>query len=137
MKRSQSNPKVDSSDGRPASEPPLSEEYTERCVSCQQSIRAKLLKRHRCTACRRLQAVSKSDAHMARILGEFPRLDHWPRWFMAETDELYIFRAQSFLRALILVVDKVELAVLHLATGSRFAFQLATVAPDQWDGFLR
>ena len=57
---------------------------------------------------------------MARLLGEYPKLDRWPRWKLAETASVYVVVAASMTKRLLIVLNKNDLVVLWLAKGSRF-----------------
>lgn len=54
------------------------------------------------------------------MLGEYPKLDNWPRWKLAETTAAYVVVASSLTKRLLIVVDKHDLGVLRLAKGSQF-----------------
>ncbi|MCA9122819.1 MAG: hypothetical protein H6822_36705 [Planctomycetaceae bacterium] len=90
------------------------------CTNCQQSVSPTALADSRCTACRSLMKVSKDDPRMARLLGEYPKLDRWPRWKLAETASVYVVVAASMTKRLLIVLNKNDLVVLWLAKGSRF-----------------
>jgi hypothetical protein len=66
---------------------------------------------------------------MARLLGEYPKLDRWSRWRLAETATSYVLKAGSLTKRLLIVVDKHNLEVLRLAKGSPFSRKWAE-APD-------
>lgn len=89
------------------------------CPMCGQSLAPSALRGNRCLACRRLSSVSKDDPRMARALGEYPGLDHWRRWKIAETDRAYILQAVGLVRQLVIVLDKDSLEVLRAAEGHR------------------
>lgn len=91
------------------------------CGTCQQSVSPTSVDGNRCKACRSLGRVSKDDPRMARVLGEYPKLDRWSRWQLAETTVAYILVAHSLARRLLIVVDKNDLGVLRLAKGSPFS----------------
>jgi hypothetical protein len=90
------------------------------CKTCQQLVSPTACEATQCSACRSLAKVSKDDPRMARLLGAYPKLDHWPRWQLAETASAYILVANSFAKRLLIVVDKNDLGVLRLSKGSRF-----------------
>jgi hypothetical protein len=106
------------------------------CSMCRQSVSPLCLVGDRCQACRTLRAIRADDPRMARALGEFPRLDRWSRWRIAETDTSYIVTAKSFLRRLLLVLSKEPLDATHLATGSRFGHRWVAVPQEQWKEYL-
>ncbi|MEO8497981.1 MAG: hypothetical protein ABI614_23180, partial [Planctomycetota bacterium] len=81
------------------------------CETCQQSVSPTARDAKQCTACRSLAKVSKDDPRMARLLGEYPELDHWPRWKLAETAAAYVLVANSLVKRLLIVVDKNDLEV--------------------------
>jgi len=106
------------------------------CSACRQCVSPSCLVGDRCQACRTMTAIHMDDPRMARVLGEFPKLERWSRWRIAETDTSYILTARSMLRSLLLVLDTESLDAMHLATGSRFARHWAEVPPQQWKEYL-
>jgi hypothetical protein len=80
--------------------------------------------------------VTPDDPRLARILGEYPKLDRWPHWQLAETASVYVLTARSLLRRLLLVLDKESLQATRVAEGFRLARQWPEIPPAQWDEFL-
>lgn len=107
------------------------------CPTCGQLVSPAVMDAASCSACRSLTAVSKDDPRMARVLGEYPRLDAWGKWRIAETSSVYILRAGTLLRKLLAVVDKQSLEVLRLATAGRFSRTWIEAAPRQRSEMLR
>lgn len=91
------------------------------CDTCQQMVSPMSCEATQCSACRSLLKVSKDDPRMARLLGEYPKLDRWPWWKLAETATAYVLVANSLVKRLLIVVDKNDLEVLRLAKGSHFS----------------
>lgn len=89
------------------------------CEQCGQKVSPNALKGSRCSACRSLAPIRKDDPRMARLLDEYPKLDSWPRWRIAETETVYVLLATSWLRQLSIVVDKESLDVSHIAVSGR------------------
>ena len=58
---------------------------------------------------------------MARLLGEYPALDHWGRWKIFETSRVYILTAVRLVSRLLLVVEKQTLQPQRVATAGRFS----------------
>lgn len=106
------------------------------CSMCRQCVSPSCLVGGRCQACRSLQTIRADDPRMARVLGEFPKLDRWSRWRIAETHASYILTATSILRRLLVVLDKDPLDAMHLATGSRFGRRWVDVPQQQWKEYL-
>jgi len=102
--------------GRPA----LDTEFTS-CSVCRQPVSKAVLDAAGCGACRGLVRVKKDDPRIVWICGEHPGLDRWSTWRLAETQHVYIAQASSWLKRLLVVVDKETLAVRHLATAGRLA----------------
>jgi hypothetical protein len=113
----------------PVSETRVLESALETCQMCQQLVSPTATRFKLCSACRSLRTVSKDDPRMARILGEFPKLDHWRRWRIAETKSAYVLTARALIKRLLLVIDRQSLEVLRLATGSALS-KLWTEAPE-------
>lgn len=99
------------------------------CETCEQLVSPTACEAGQCRACRSLAKVSKDDPRMARLLGEYPKLDRWSRWRLAETATSYVLKAGSLTKRLLIVVDKNSLEVLRLAKGSPFSRKWAE-APD-------
>ncbi|GMQ80121.1 MAG: hypothetical protein BMS9Abin04_065 [Planctomycetia bacterium] len=102
------------------------------CTSCRQRVSRAVLDRRICRACRHLATVKKDDPRLARLLGDYPKLDHWRSWRLAETATVYITCGAGLLRKLLVVVDKRSFEPLHVARGSRFSGQWTPVAADQY-----
>jgi hypothetical protein len=64
--------------------------------------------------------VSKADPRMAHVLHEHPWLDRRGRWRISETEAVYILTASSWLKRLLVVLDKETLKIQHVATANRF-----------------
>ena len=77
----------------PVSDQRVLESELVTCPMCGQAVAPNALRGQRCKACRKLETVSKDDPRMARALGQYPGLDHWRRWKIAETDRVYILLA--------------------------------------------
>ncbi len=90
------------------------------CDICAQGVSPTSLDNGKCSACRSLEKVSKDDPRMARLLGEYPNLDRWSSWKMAETATAYVLVASSLAKRLLVVIDKNDLRILRIAKGSRF-----------------
>ena len=73
---------------------------------------------------------------MARLLDEYPKLDSWPRWRIAETDSVYVLLTTSWLRQLSIVVDKVSLEVSHLAASGRLLTNWVELSTTQREELL-
>ena len=89
------------------------------CSMCRQAVSPLSIRNERCAACRGIRAVSKDEPRMARVLGEYPNLDRWRKWSMAETDRVYILIASAFTQRMLIVVDKETLDVVHSARSGR------------------
>ena len=106
------------------------------CAQCGQGVSKNSLKGGRCSACRSLAPVRKDDPRMARLLDEYPKLDSWPRWRIAETDAVYVLLATSWLRQLSIVVDKNSLEVSHAATSGRLLTNWTELSDAQREELL-
>jgi len=107
-----------------------------RCTQCSQEVSPHAILAGRCAACRSLQPISRDDPRLARILGEYPKLDRWTRWRLAETDAVYVLTASSLLRRLLLVLDKESLEASHVAESFRLGRDWPEVPRAQWAEFL-
>jgi hypothetical protein len=106
------------------------------CTQCRQQVSPHVIAGGRCRACRSLRPVTPDDPQLARILGEYPKLDRWSRWQLAETASVYVLTAHSLLRHLLLVLDKESLQAARVAEGFRLAREWPEIPPAQWAEFL-
>ena len=106
------------------------------CSQCSQTAAPDAVKGGRCSACRSLSAVRKDDPRMARLLDEYPKLDRWSSWKIAETDANYLLLASSWVRRLLLVVDKQSLEVKHIATSGRVVTSWSELPSGQREELL-
>ena len=107
------------------------------CEMCHQPAAPTAIKSKRCSACRSLRSVSKDDPRMARLLGEYPRLDRWRKWKLAETSTAYVLTASSLMKQLLIVADRDSLHVLRLATGSRLTHRWTAATDLEREEYLR
>lgn len=107
------------------------------CAICQEKVSPAVLQEGVCSACRSLQPISKADPRMARLLAEYPTLDRWHRWQLAETKSVYILAASGLWKKLLLVVDKEALELRHVATRNRLQTHWRPVEPMQYSFVLR
>ena len=106
------------------------------CQSCLQEVASSSLSKGICTACRDLRKVRKADPRLARVFDEYPLLDRWAHWRLAETAEVYILSARRWLTRLLLVVDKESLQLRGMSTGTG-PFTLRPIPPTQYEYVLR
>jgi hypothetical protein len=66
-----------------------------------------------------VSTVHKDEPRVARVLGQYPKLDHWRGWKIAETAQVYVLTAVAGLTRLLLVLDKHTLEPLRVCTASR------------------
>ena len=109
----------------------------DRCSMCDQLVSPTSLKNGRCSACTGLKPVSKDDPRMARVLGEYPKLDRWGRWRLAETARAYILMASAMIKRLLVVVEKESLEPQRVAISSRFSAQWSDAPLAERDHYLR
>ncbi len=106
------------------------------CDRCRQRVSPHAVERGACAGCRSLRPVSKADPRMARILGEFPRLDRFGSWRIAETANVYLLEATGWLKRLFLVIDKETLEARRLAAGGRFSSRCDPIDPSEFERFF-
>ena len=73
---------------------------------------------------------------MARLLGEYPGLDHWRKWKLFESSRVYILQTAGLARSLLLVFDKESLEPCRVAMAGRFSSTWADVSDLQRDEIL-
>ncbi|MFW6125402.1 MAG: hypothetical protein ACOC46_04570 [Pirellulales bacterium] len=103
------------------------------CRSCHQEVSPRVVRHHRCQACRQLHPASSTDPRLARLFDAHPHLDRFGHWRITEAGEVYVLSCRRWLRRLVLVVDKQSLAVRRLAVGSLGASRFRRVEPGQYD----
>lgn len=106
------------------------------CPTCEQYVSPRSIKNNGCVACHSLKTVRKEDPRMARLLGEYPVLDHWGRWKIFETSRVYILTAVRLVSRLLLVVEKQTLQPQRVATTGRFSSVWANVSDLQREELL-
>ena len=106
------------------------------CTMCRQAVNPASLHDARCAACRSLQPVRKEDPRLARLLHEYPKLDRWPKWQIAETSQTYILTGNGWINRLLLVLRKESLEPLYLATAVRGLNRWSELERTQWDDHL-
>ena len=116
--------------------PTLSDEFAS-CGQCRERVSRSVLEEDICTACRELTKIKKDDPRLVWILGEHTGLDRWNRWQLSETQNVYIARADSLLKRLLVVVDKETLSVHHLATTGRLSSVWIPVADGAREELLK
>ena len=109
----------------------------EPCRTCQQPVGPACLENGICSACRNVAPVRKDDPRMARVLSEYPRLDRWRKWRIAETSTSYVLVAAAFIKRLLVVVNKESLEVLRLATRNRFSSHWDEPPPTERQEYLQ
>ncbi len=107
------------------------------CNMCRQEVSPSAIRSGRCAACRSLAPISKDEPRMARVLGEYPKLDRWRSWRIAETLTAYVLTAGALLRRLLVVVDKETMEVLRLGVGTRFLPNWSDVPESQRSEYLK
>ena len=74
---------------------------------------------------------------MVRVYAEYPGLDRWRRWQIAETATVYILVASGLFKWLLVVMAKESLDLLQLATRIRFFSGWTAVDPALYDEVLQ
>jgi hypothetical protein len=69
-------------------------------------------------------------------LDRYPKLRQWSRWRLGETAAVHILRGSSFLRRLLIVVDRESLDTLRLAEGTVLSRRWSVIAPERWNEYL-
>lgn len=108
----------------------------EQCAQCQQEVSPTALEGGICQACLRMKRVPKDDPRVAGLLSEYPALDGWRQWKIAETAKVYVLLATSLLRRLLIVVDKSTFRPQHVAVAGRLFGVLRAVKPSDYDRVL-
>ena len=109
----------------------------DQCLMCGQLVSPAALNNGRCSACSSLKPVSKDDPRMARVLGEYPKLDRWRHWRLGETSRAYILMASALVKKLLVVVEKDSLEPQRIAVGSHFSAEWSDAPLAERDHYLR
>ncbi len=117
----------------PVTEEPVRTTELIQCCECRQFMSPRGLVGDRCLACRKREGVKPADTRLARVFSEYPPLDRWRNWSLAETRSVYNLTAAGVVKRLLLVIDKQTLSVLHLATGTRFRSAWTPVDVSQFE----
>lgn len=107
------------------------------CAMCGQLVSPQSIRNGHCAACRALQPVSKDDPRMARVMDQYPKLDRWRRWRIAETARAYILMAGSMIKRLLVVVEKESLGLVRVAIGSRFSSHWSEAPSAEREDYLK
>jgi hypothetical protein len=106
------------------------------CSQCNQPVAPRAMQSGRCSACRSLAPVRSDDPRMARVLDEYPKLDRWSRWRLAETESTYVLTTHNWVRQVLLVVHKETLSVLYAAVAGRIYSPWQEMSQLQRDDLL-
>jgi hypothetical protein len=109
----------------------------ETCSICEQSVSPSCLESQICEACRTMLPIRKDDPRMARVLGEYPRLDRWRKWRIGETSTSYVLISASFVKRVLIVVNKESLEIARVATRNRFSSHWSEPPPTERQELLR
>jgi hypothetical protein len=91
------------------------------CPSCRQSVSPNAITASRCRACRTASPIQKDDTRLIKILARHPSVAQW-NWFrLTETEQVFVLVASGFFHRRLLVFDKENVAVLHVAKGNRLS----------------
>lgn len=91
------------------------------CSVCRQNVRINQLYHQTCPTCRSLKPIRKVDPVMARLLGEYPQLDRWKKWKLAESQSCYVLMGTKWVQRILLVIRRDDLQIQRAAKGSRFS----------------
>jgi hypothetical protein len=90
------------------------------CPLCHQWVSPRRMRWKKCDACHRLQRVDCAGEPIHHVIGRYPNLAGWQRWYLSETYDSYLCLATRGLQRIILVLDKETLDIKHSLTGPRF-----------------
>jgi hypothetical protein len=102
------------------------------CGVCGEQVSPAAIHEAQCQACRSLAVAAVSDPRIARVLSEFPALDGWRKWRIAETANRYVLVGSSLLKRLLVVLDRATLEPRRVATGGRLNRTWTMLPPEQW-----
>jgi hypothetical protein len=117
----------------PITERPVLARLMVECATCGERVSPAAIRDGECHACRSLAAAPTSDPRIARVLGEYPALDRWRSWRIAETASCYVLVAAGVLKRLLVVLDRERLEPRRVATGVRLVHRWTVVPPEQWE----
>ena len=111
------------------SKPALTEQFSE-CPQCLQKVSKTALDDNICVACRNLTRIPSDDPRLVWIVGEHPGLVRWKIWRLSETQSAYILQAENLLKRLLVVADKENLGITHMAVRSKFSAKWTPVLAE-------
>ncbi len=116
----------------PITERPVLRRLLATCGTCGEQISPAAVADGQCQACRSLAVALPSDPRIARVLGEYPALDGWRKWRIAETSRCYVLVGTRLFKRLLVVLDRATLEPRRVATGGRLRKTWTIVPPEQW-----
>jgi hypothetical protein len=116
----------------PITERPVLRRLMQACEQCGERVGPGVIRDGVCSACHGLAVAPSSDPRISRVLGEFPQLDRWRGWRIAETATSYILVGAGLMKRLLLVLDRETLVPKRVATASRLRRVWTPVPAEQW-----
>lgn len=116
----------------PITERPVLRRLLAVCGTCGEQVSPAVIHDGECQACRKLEVAQPSDPRIARVLGEFPALDSWRKWRIAETAKSYILVGSGVLKRLLVVLDRQTLEPKRVATAGRLNRSWSSLPREQW-----
>ena len=107
------------------------------CPICHVHVSPHILRGEQCRACPPAHTILKDDPRLARVLGEYPGLDPWRNWKLAESPAAYLFTASGLWRQLFIVLDKRSLEPLRIAGKNRLGATWTDLPTTGYDEVLR
>ena len=116
----------------PITERPVLRRLLATCGPCGEQVSPAAIADGECRACRSLAVALPSDPRIARVLDEYPALDGWRKWRIAETSQCYVMAGSRLFKRLLVVLDRATLEPRRVATGGRFGKSWTVVPREQW-----
>lgn len=117
----------------PITERPVLRRLLATCGTCGEQVSPAAIDEGECRACRSLAVALPSDPRIARVLGEYPALDSWRKWRIAETSQCYVLVGSRLFKRLLVVLDRTTLEPRRVATGGRLRAAWTVAPPEQWN----
>ena len=93
------------------------------CDTCHESVSPAAVEEGECSACREPQPAQRIDPRIAQVVGRHPHLARWGKWRISETATVYILVGSSWVKRLLVVIDKNSHEVKRTATAGRWSGQ--------------
>ena len=91
------------------------------CDTCHEKVSPAAVEKGECSACREPQPVERTDPRIVQVLERHPHLSRLGKWRISETAGVYILVGSSWVKRLLVVIEKDSLEVKRTASAGRWS----------------